>query len=163
MSRAPVAFSCLQTERPPRKTSLFDNLDDAAGSGFNQNRPTIYRCITILTSAILGRHFVVRNALFREDRSNSWIFAILIRGASLFDDIGTEARTLIDTKDSGDAADYATHNCTDWTCRSFTIPRTALDTSRDTLGLGRSSVLVRGRPPCGFFRSVADCRYGYPY
>jgi hypothetical protein len=24
-------------------------------------------------------------------------------------------------------------------------------------------VLVRGRPSCGFFRSVADCRYGYPY
>jgi hypothetical protein len=24
-------------------------------------------------------------------------------------------------------------------------------------------VLVRGRPSCGFLRSVADCRYGYPY
>jgi transposase len=24
-------------------------------------------------------------------------------------------------------------------------------------------VLVRGRPSCGFFRSVADCRYGYRY
>ena len=26
-----------------------------------------------------------------------------------------------------------------------------------------TEVLVRGRPPCGFFHSVADCRYGYPY
>jgi hypothetical protein len=25
------------------------------------------------------------------------------------------------------------------------------------------SVLVRGRPSCGFFWSVADCRYGYRY
>jgi FixJ family two-component response regulator len=24
-------------------------------------------------------------------------------------------------------------------------------------------VLVRGRPSCEFIRSVADCRYGYPY
>ena len=27
----------------------------------------------------------------------------------------------------------------------------------------RMPVLVRGRPSCGFFRSVADCRYGYRY
>ena len=60
----------------------------------------------------------------------------------MFGDIGMKARTLIDTKDSGyaanHAADYATHNRTDWACRSFTIPRTPLDTSRDTLGLGRN-------------------------
>ncbi len=29
--------------------------------------------------------------------------------------------------------------------------------------VARLTVLVRGRPSCGFFRSVADCRYGYPY
>jgi hypothetical protein len=59
----------------------------------------------------------------------------------LSDDIGPKARTLIDTKDAGytanHAADDATHNRPDRACRSFTIPRTPLDTSRDTLGLGR--------------------------
>jgi hypothetical protein len=52
-----------------------------------------------------------------------------------------KARTLIDTKHSrdaaNDAADYATHNCSDWACRSLTIPRTAFNASRDTLRLGR--------------------------
>jgi hypothetical protein len=60
----------------------------------------------------------------------------------LFDDIGTKARTFIDTEDSGysanDAADDATHNRTDRACRSFTIPRTPLDTSGHALGLGRN-------------------------
>jgi hypothetical protein len=52
-----------------------------------------------------------------------------------------KARTLIDTKDSrhaaNDAADDATHNCTDRPCRSLTIPRTAFDASGNALGLGR--------------------------
>ena len=49
---------------------------------------------------------------------------------------------MIDTKESfrhaaNDAADNATHNCTDGPCRSLTIPRTAFDASGDALGLGR--------------------------
>jgi hypothetical protein len=28
---------------------------------------------------------------------------------------------------------------------------------------GVQNVLVRGRQSCEFIRSVADCRYGYPY
>ena len=42
--------------------------------------------------------------------------------------------------------------------------RAAADCNPASRSRGRySSVLVRGRPSCGFFRSVADCRYGYPY
>jgi len=133
------------TKRPPRKTAhvlLLDNLNDTACSRFDQNPATIHHRITILTDAILGRHIVVCNALFRENRPNSQIFAILVRGAPLFDDIGMKARTLIHTKDPSYAADRAaydtTHNRTDGACRSFTIPRTPLDTSRNTLGLGRN-------------------------
>jgi len=52
-----------------------------------------------------------------------------------------KARTLIDTKDSGhaanDAADDAPYDRSNWACRSLTIPRTALNASRDALGLGR--------------------------
>jgi len=117
------------TKRPPRKTAnvlLLDNLNDTACSRFDQNPATIHHRITILTDAILGRHIVVCNALFRENRPNSQIFAILVRGAPLFDDIGMKARTLIHTKDPSYAADRAaydtTHNRTDGACRSFTIP-----------------------------------------
>jgi hypothetical protein len=51
-----------------------------------------------------------------------------------------KARTLINTKDSRyaayHAADCSTDNRTDRPCRSFTIPGTPLDASRDTLALG---------------------------
>jgi hypothetical protein len=60
----------------------------------------------------------------------------------LFDDIRTEARTLIDPEEAGsaadDAADHATHNRTDRSSRPFTISCTPLDATRDTLGLGRN-------------------------
>jgi hypothetical protein len=60
----------------------------------------------------------------------------------LFDHIRTKAGALINTKDTGyaanDAADHATHNCTDRACRAFTIPRTPLDASGNTLGLGHN-------------------------
>jgi hypothetical protein len=121
---------------------LLDNLNDTACSRFDQDRATIDYRVAILTDAILWRHIVICNALFRENRSNSQIFAILVRGAPLFDDIGMKARTLIDTKDPSYAADNAaydaTHNRADGACRSFTIPCTPLDTSRNPLGLGRN-------------------------
>jgi hypothetical protein len=119
---------------------LLDNLDDAACSRFNQNRAAIHYCVSMLAYTILRRHIVIGNALFRENRPNSQLVAILIRGASLFDDIGAEARTLIDPEHAGDpaddAADDAANNCSDRTSRPFTISRTPLDAARDTLGLG---------------------------
>jgi hypothetical protein len=60
----------------------------------------------------------------------------------LFDDIGMEAGALVHTEDSGyaadDATDCATYNCPDRTCRSFTVSRTLLDASGDTLCKGRN-------------------------
>jgi hypothetical protein len=89
---------------------------------------------------VLRRHVVIGDAFLREDRANPYIFAILIRWASLFDDVGTEARTLIDAEDAGhaanNAADHATNNCSYGTSRSFTISCTLLDATGDTLGLG---------------------------
>jgi hypothetical protein len=89
---------------------------------------------------ILRRHIVVGDAFLREDRPDCYIFAILIRRASLFDDVGTEARTLIDAEDAGyaanHAADHATNNCSYRTSRSFTISCTPLDATGNTLGLG---------------------------
>jgi hypothetical protein len=89
---------------------------------------------------ILRRHIVIGNAFFRQNRANPYIFAILIRRASLFDDIGTEARTLVDAEDAGytadDAADHATNNCPYRASRSFTISCAPLDATGDALGLG---------------------------
>jgi hypothetical protein len=94
----------------------------------------------MLAYTILRRHIVIGNAFFRENRAYSQLIAILIRRASLFDDIGTEARTLIDPEDAGyaasDAAEHASNDCSDRTSRPFTISRAPLDATRDTLGLG---------------------------
>jgi hypothetical protein len=91
---------------------------------------------------VLRRHVVIGDAFLRKDRANSYIFAILIRRASLFDDVGTEAGTLVDAEHAGyaanNAADHATNNCPDGTSRSFTISCTLLDATGDTLGLGRN-------------------------
>jgi hypothetical protein len=120
---------------------LFDNLDDPACSRFDQYCSTVYHRIAMLADAILGRYIVVGNALFWKNRSDSYIFAVLVGGAALFSDVGMKARTLIDTEHSRDAAndstDHSTHDCTDWACCTLAVPRTALDASRDALGLGR--------------------------
>jgi hypothetical protein len=57
----------------------------------------------------------------------------------LFDDIRMEARPLVDPKDAGDAAndaaDHATNNGADRTCRPVAISGASLNTARDALGL----------------------------
>jgi hypothetical protein len=115
---------------------LFDDLNDAARSRFDQNCATIHHCVSIFAYTVLRRHIVIGNTFFRENRPNSQIFAVLIRRASLFDDIRTEARTLINPEDAGytanDAADYATNNGPDRTSR---LAGTPLNATRNTLGL----------------------------
>jgi hypothetical protein len=145
-----------ETDGPSRKTAhrgLLDDLDDAASSRFDQNRATIHYCVSVLADTILRRHVVISNTFFRENRPNSQIFAILIRRASLFDDIRTEARTLIDPEDAGyaanDATDHAANNCSDRTSRPFTISCTPFDTTGDTLGLGRNWKQHRGNNGSG--------------
>jgi hypothetical protein len=131
-------------KRPSRKTAsvylLLNNLDDAACARFDQDRATIHHCVSMLAYTVLRRHIVIGNAFFRENRTNPEILAVLIRRASLFDDIRAEARTLIDTQHAGyaahDTADHAANNCPDRTSRPFTISCTPLDATRDVLGLG---------------------------
>jgi hypothetical protein len=94
----------------------------------------------MLTYTVFRWHIVIGNTFFRENRPNSQVLPILVRRASLFDNIRTEARALIDSEDASyaanDAADYATNNCPDRTCCPFTISCTPLDATRDALGLG---------------------------
>jgi hypothetical protein len=134
-----------EKRRPSRKTALvllLDDLDDAPRARLNQNRAAIHHCVAMVAYTVLRRHVVIGDAFLREHRANSYIFAILIRRASLFDDVGTEARTLIDAEDAGyaanNAADHATNDCSYRTSRSFTISCTLLDATGDTLGLGRN-------------------------
>jgi hypothetical protein len=116
----------------------FDNLNDAAGPRFNQNRAPVHHCVSIFAYTVLRRHIVIGNALLRKNRPDSQVFAVLIRRAPLFDDIRTEARTFIDPEHAGDtandAADHATNNRPDGTRRPFTVSGTPLDATRDALG-----------------------------
>jgi hypothetical protein len=118
---------------------LLDNLDDAVGSRVDQNGATIHDGVSVLAHAILRRHIVIGNARFGEYRPNSYVFVVLIGRAPLFDDIRMEARPLVDPEDAGyaanDAADHATHNGADGTCRPVSIPGTSLNAAGDALGL----------------------------
>src|SRR5258708_6943084 len=85
-----------KTKGPSRKTALvllLDDLDDAPRARFNQNGAAIHHRVAMVAYTVLRRHIVIGDAFLREDRPNPYIFAILIRRASLFDDVGTEART----------------------------------------------------------------------
>jgi hypothetical protein len=120
-------------------TSLLDDLDDAVGSWVDQHGATIHDGVSVLVHAILRRHIVIGDTLVGKHRSNSHIFIVLIGRAPLFNHIRAEARPLIDAKDAcysaDDAADHATDNSPDGTCRPFSIPGTPLNATRDALGL----------------------------
>jgi hypothetical protein len=130
---------------------LFDDLNDAARSRFDQNRATIHHCVSIFAYTVLRRHIVIGNTFFRENRPNSQIFAILIRRASLFDDIRTEARTLIDPEDAGDTAndapDHATNNRPDRTSRPFTIATLNATRNAWALATGRNTATIMAAAP----------------
>jgi hypothetical protein len=119
---------------------LLDDFHDAACSRFNQHRAPVHNRVTVLAYAIFGRDVVVADAFFRENSADSHIFAVLVRGPPLFDDVRAETRTLIDTEHAGyasnDTADNATNDCPDRTSRPFTISRAPLDSSGYTLGSG---------------------------
>ena len=50
---------------------LLDDLDNPAGTRFDQNRATVHNRVTIIPSAIFRRHIVVGDALVRQNRANS--------------------------------------------------------------------------------------------
>jgi hypothetical protein len=119
---------------------LLNNLDDTACSRFDQNRATIHHRVSMLAYTVLRWHIVVGNTFFRQNCTNSQVFPIFIRRTPLFDDIRTEAGTLIYPEDAGyaanDPSDHATNYGPDRTCCPFTVSCTPLDAARDTLGLG---------------------------
>ena len=55
-------------ERRPLYCYSMIPLDDAARSRFNQNRAAIHDGVSMLAYAILRRHVVIGDALFRENR-----------------------------------------------------------------------------------------------
>jgi hypothetical protein len=112
-----------------------DNLDDAACSRFDQNCTTVHHGVSTLAYAVFRRHIIVSNAFSRENRTDSYILAILIGWASLFDDIRAEAGTLVYPADlvytPNHASDYAAYNRPDRASRSFTPSCTPLDSTGD--------------------------------
>jgi hypothetical protein len=119
--------------------SLFDDLDDAAGSRVDQHGATIHDRVSVLAHAILRRHIVIVDTLVGKYRPNSYIFVVLVGRVPLFDHISAEARPLIDAKDAcystDDAADHTTDNCPDGTCRPVSLSGTPLNAAGDALGL----------------------------
>jgi hypothetical protein len=93
---------------------LLDDLDYAARAGVNQKRSVIDDRIAILANAVLGRNLIVGDACFREYRAHPYVTFVAVRGPVFFDDVMTEARTLIDAQNAvyttNDAADRAANN-----------------------------------------------------
>jgi hypothetical protein len=50
---------------------LLDDLDNPAGTRFDQNRATVHNRVTIIPNAIFRWHIVVGDALVRQNRANS--------------------------------------------------------------------------------------------
>jgi hypothetical protein len=134
----------ISTDGPPFDASdaavvLLDDLDDAAGPRFDQNRAAVYNRVAIIPGAVFRRHVVIGDALFRQNRANADILAILIGRASLLDNIGAEAGTLIDAEHASDATDDAANDSADdgadRTGCSFAIPRASLNSTGNPLGL----------------------------
>jgi hypothetical protein len=104
---------------------LFDDLDDPAGTRFDQNCAAIYNRVPIFPGAVFRRHVVIGDAFFRQNHADSDVLAILIGRASLLNDITAKAGTFIDAEDSGYATDHAANDTaddgTDGTGCSFAI------------------------------------------
>jgi hypothetical protein len=119
--------------------TLFDNLHDAACPRFDQNGATVHHGVSVLPHTVFRRDFIISDTLFRENGADPYILTILIGWASLFDDIGAEAGTLVYPKDprytAHDAAHDAAYNRPNRASRSLTIPCPSLNSAGDTLGL----------------------------
>src|SRR5215212_8206609 len=124
---------------PKTAHGSLNDLDDAARSRFDQNCTTVHHGVSMLAYTVFRRHIIVSNAFSRENRTDSYILAILIGWASLFDDIRAEAGTLVYPEDPvytpNHAADYAAYNRPDRASRSFTLSCTPLDSTGDALRL----------------------------
>ncbi len=105
---------------------LLDDLDDTAAMRFDQNRAAVYDGISMFSNAVFRRHVVIGHALFRQDRADPDILAVLVRRTVLLDDIAAKARTLVDAENAVHAAnhsaDHATDDRTNGTGRSFALP-----------------------------------------
>ena len=84
---------------------LLDDFDDAACTGVNQNRSIVDDGVAIFANTILRRNLIVGDARFGKDRAHSYIAFIAVRGPVFFDDVMTEARTLIDAQNACHTAD----------------------------------------------------------
>ena len=131
----------LACKRKRSVSLLFNDLDDAPGSRLDENSTTIDDGVPILPHAILGRHFVVLNAGFRQHGANAYIFVIAVGWNMSLDNIGAEARTLVDTKDAGDATSDPANDTSDHSAYragcSFAVPCSLGSSSRNALRVGR--------------------------
>jgi hypothetical protein len=118
---------------------LLDDLDNAAGTRFDQNRAAIHNRVTIVPDAVFRRHVVIGDAVFRQYRANADVLAILIGRTSLLDNIAAKAGTLIDAEHAGDATDHAANDTADdradGTGCSFAIPCASFNSPGNPLGL----------------------------
>jgi len=126
----------------PRKTAcpLLDNLDDPVGPRVHKDGAAVHDRIAIIAHAVFLGYLVIGNAVLGQNGTDAHILPVLVGRPPLFDDIGTETGTLIDTQHAGDAADDTTHHAADNSAygasRPLAIARPAFDATRYALGLG---------------------------
>jgi hypothetical protein len=138
---------------------LLDDLDNAAGTRFDQNRAAIYNRVTIVPDAVFLRHVVIGDAVFRQHRANADVLAILVRRTSLLDNIAAKAGALIDAEHAGDATDHAANHTADdradGTRCSFAIPCASFNSPGNPLGL-RHGGERHGGGESGYSDKAAD-------
>jgi hypothetical protein len=117
---------------------LLDHLDDASRARINQHRSVVYNRIAIIANTVFRWNLIVSDACFRKNRAYSYISFVAIRGPVFFDDIVTETRTCIYTKNArhaaDDASDSATYDSAYRACGPLAFPGTTVDASFDALG-----------------------------
>jgi hypothetical protein len=109
------------------------------GARIDQNRAVIHDRVAVIMDAIFRRHVIIGNAGFGKNGANPDIFAVVIGGAALLDDVAMKTGALIDAENPGDAANHATDDTADYradrACGAFAFSGAALNSAGHPLGL----------------------------
>jgi hypothetical protein len=131
------------------RLTLLDHLNDAARSGVDQNRPVIDDRITIFADAILGWNVIVGDACFRKHCAHPYIPFVAVRGPAFFDDVMTEARTLIGAENASHTTDDPSDRAANNSAHRPGSPLALSGTTFDASGYALSGCRKRDNNGCG--------------
>jgi hypothetical protein len=118
---------------------LLDDLDDPAGTWFDQNRAAIHNRVAIIPCAVFRRHVVIGHAVFGQNGADADVFTIFIGRVPPLDDIIVKAGAVIDAENAAHSTNHAANDTADHgaerTGGSFAISRSSFDPTGDPLRL----------------------------